>query len=80
MDELEIKQLNSEINPEFAFKVVILGDSGVGKTSLVKYEINNSFISNNDSTIIFEHSFKNFHIMGKNVRLQICYFTFFIIF
>ena len=71
MDELEVKELNSEINPEFAFKVVILGDSGVGKTSLVKYEINNSFISNNDSTIIFEHSFKNFHVMGKNVRLQI---------
>ena len=71
MQELEIRELNQEINPEFAFKVVILGDSGVGKTSLVKYEIQNSFIVNNDSTIIFEHSFKNFSIMGKNVRLQI---------
>ena len=71
MQELEIRELNQEINPEFAFKVVILGDSGVGKTSLVKYEIQNSFIINNDSTIIFEHSFKNFSIMGKNVRLQI---------
>ena len=71
MKELEIRELNQEINPEFAFKVVILGDSGVGKTSLVKYEIQNSFIINNDSTIIFEHSFKNFSIMGKNVRLQI---------
>ena len=71
MQELEIRELLPEINPEFAFKVVILGDSGVGKTSLVKYEIQNSFIINNDSTIIFEHSFKNFSIMGKNVRLQI---------
>ena len=71
MQELEIRELNQEINPEFAFKVGILGDSGVGKTSLVKYEIQNSFIINNDSTIIFEHSFKNFSIMGKNVRLQI---------
>ena len=71
MQELEIRELNQEINPEFAFKVVILGDSGVGKTSLVKYEIQNSFIINNDSTIIFETSFKNFSIMGKNVRLQI---------
>ena len=71
MQDLEIRELNEEINPEFAFKVVILGDSGVGKTSLVKYEIKNSFISENDSTIIFEHSFKNFSIMGKNVRLQI---------
>ena len=72
MQDLEIRDLNQEINPEFAFKVVILGDSGVGKTSLVKYEIQNSFINNNnDSTIIFEHSFKNYSIMGKNVRLQI---------
>ena len=71
MQDLEIRELNQEVNPEFAFKVVILGDSGVGKTSLVKYEIKNSFISENDSTIIFEHSFKNFSVMGKNVRLQI---------
>ena len=72
MNTLEIRDLNQEINPEFAFKVVILGDSGVGKTSLVKYEIQNSFINNgNDSTIIFEHSFKNYSIMGKNIRLQI---------
>ena len=71
MQELEIREINQEINPDFAFKVVILGESGVGKTSLVKYEIQNSFITNNDSTIIFEHSFKNFSIMGKNVRLQI---------
>ena len=49
----------------------MLGDSGGRKTSLVKYEIKNSFISENDSTIIFEHSFKNFSVMGKNVRLQI---------
>ena len=71
MQDLEIRELSPEINPEFAFKVVFLGDSGVGKTSLIKYEIKNSFISENDSTIIFEHSFKNFSIMGKNVRLQI---------
>ena len=71
MQDFDIKELNQEINPEFAFKVVMLGDSGVGKTSLVKYEIQNSFINNRDSTIIFEHSFKNFSVMDKNVRLQI---------
>ena len=71
MQDLEIHELNQELNPEFVFKVVILGDSGVGKTSLVKYEIKKSFITDNDSEIIFEHSFKNFSIMGKTVRLQI---------
>ena len=70
-DDLEIKDVDQEINPDFSFKIVMLGDSGVGKTSLVKYEITNSFIYNRDSTIIFEHSFKNFNILGKTVRLQI---------
>ena len=41
MQDLEIRELSPEINPEFAFKVVFLGDSGVGKTSLIKYEIKN---------------------------------------
>ena len=70
-NNIEILDAEPDINPEYCFKLVMLGDSGVGKTSLVKYEINNSFINNRDSTIIFEHSFKNFNILDKIVRLQI---------
>ena len=70
-DDFEIEDIDQEKNPDFSFKIVMLGDSGVGKTSLVKYEITNSFIYNRDSTIIFEHSFKNFSILDKIVRLQI---------
>ena len=71
MQDIEIRELNQEVNPEFAFKVVILGDSDVGKTSLIKYEINNTFMNENDSTIIFEHSFKNFY------RSALCIFVVF---
>ena len=49
----------------------MLGDSGVGKMSLVKYEIKNDFINNRDSTIILEHSLENFSILDKIVLLQI---------
>jgi small GTP-binding protein len=70
-DRLNITDIDQELNPDFCFKLVMLGDSGVGKTSLVKYEIKNSFICNRDSTIIFEHSFKNFSVLEKTVRLQI---------
>ena len=70
-DDLNINDAAQDIDPEYCFKLVILGDSGVGKTSLVKYEINNSFINSNNSTIVFEHSFKNFNISEKIVRLQI---------
>ena len=68
---LEIINTDQDIQPDFTFKIVMIGDSGVGKTSLVKYEIKNTFVINRDSTIIFEHSFKNFNILGKTVRLQI---------
>jgi len=71
MKNFEVSDINPEINPEFCFKLVMLGDSGVGKTSLVKQEINNTFIPERDSTIIFEHSFKNFMIHEKTIRLQI---------
>ena len=71
MKDLDVSDIDQEINPEFCFKLVMLGDSGVGKTSLVKHEINNTFFGERDSTIIFEHSFKNFEIMGKTIRLQI---------
>ena len=70
-DSLKIIEVDQDIDPEFCFKLVILGGSGVGKTSLVNYEINNSYTNNRDSTIIFEHSFKNFSILDKIVRLQI---------
>ena len=70
-DNIEILDAEPDIDPEYCFKLVMLGDSGVGKTSLVKYEIKNTFINNRDSTIIFEHSFKNFSILDKIVRLQI---------
>jgi GTPase SAR1 family protein len=71
MKNFDVSDIDQEINPEFCFKLVMLGDSGVGKTSLVKHEIHNTFFPQRDSTIIFEHSFKNFRIQEKTIRLQI---------
>lgn len=70
-DDIEVNDLESQIEPEFSFKLVVLGDSGVGKTSIIKYEIKNAFINNKDSSIVFEHSFKNYCIFEKIVRFQI---------
>ena len=70
-NNMEIKDVDQDIDPEYRFKLVILGDSGVGKTSLVNYEINNSFINKIDSSVVFAHSFKNFSICHKIVRLNI---------
>ena len=70
-EDIEVKEIDEEKDPDFCFKLVMLGNSGVGKTSLVKYEINNTFINDNESTVIFDHYFKNFCISEKTVRLQI---------
>ena len=70
-EDFEIEEINAEKSPDFCFKLVMLGNSGVGKTSLVKYEITNKFNNENESTVIFDHSLKNFSILDKIVRLQI---------
>ncbi len=70
-EEIKITEIDPDKNPDFCFKLVMIGTSGVGKTSLVKYEMNNKFLGKNESTVIFDHSFKNFSIFDKIVRLQI---------
>jgi len=67
----EIKSLENDIMPEYQFKIVISGDSGVGKSSIIKYEINNKYDSEKKSSLILEHFFKNFEISEKKIRLQI---------
>lgn len=46
----EISQLDNFIN----FKIIIVGDSGVGKSSLLKRAVQNKFDGNYQATIGFE--------------------------
>ena len=52
-DEDEIIDLFEEIQPEFCFKVAMLGNSKVGKSSLLKYEITNTFSDTYKKTNVF---------------------------
>ena len=62
-DNIEVNDTESEKEPDFCFKLVMLGNSGVGKTSLIKYEIKNTFINTiNDN---FELR-KDCHIIKNN--------------
>ncbi len=67
----EIKELPRNINPEYCFKAVVSGNSGVGKTSIVRYEVHNQFEQDNTSTLVFEHYSKNYKICEKIIRIQI---------
>ena len=57
--------------PEYNFKIVVIGDSKVGKTTIIKYLISNHIIKNSEPTAIFSHFFKNYNIFGKTIGLQI---------
>ena len=67
-DALNIKE---ESKPEFSFKIVFAGSSMVGKTSLINYELNNKFSDDYNSTLVFEHRWKNYEINAKILRLYI---------
>lgn len=72
----KIEETKGNMNPDFSFKLVVVGNSDVGKTCLVNYEIGEeeSGQKNRSSTednLIFNHSWKNYSILGKTIRLQI---------
>ena len=57
--------------PDYNFKLIIVGDAKVGKTSLVKFEISNCPLISCDPTPIFAHFYKNYIISKKTIGLQI---------
>jgi small GTP-binding protein len=57
--------------PHLNFKVILLGDSGVGKTCLSNRAINNNFSKNYFATIGFEFSSFNIKINDTIIKLQI---------
>lgn len=56
---------------KFLFKVVLIGNAGVGKTSLVKRFTQNIFPMGQQSTIGVDFMIKNLIIDGEKVKLQI---------
>lgn len=56
---------------DFIWKVVLVGDSGVGKTNLLSRFTRNEFNIESKSTIGVEFATRNVSIKGKTVRAQI---------
>ncbi|CAD5217904.1 unnamed protein product [Bursaphelenchus xylophilus] len=52
-------------------KIIILGDTGVGKTSLMNQYVNNRFSSQYKATIGADFLTKDIHIDGRTVTVQI---------
>ena len=56
---------------ELLLKIVIVGDSGVGKSNILTRFTKNEFIVESKSTIGVEFATKNLHIEGRAVIVQI---------
>ena len=53
------------------FKIIIIGDSGVGKSSILKRAVKNTFDDNYQATIGFEFLLMHFSINDLKIKLQI---------
>ena len=66
----EIQIVEDNVKLEYSIKMIIIGEPGVGKTSIaLKGKCN--FDNKYQSTIYFEHSWKNFNVNDTIIRIQI---------
>lgn len=56
---------------DFMFKVIIIGESGTGKSCLLHYLIENRFKRNPNHTVGVEFGCKRLNIGDKQIKLQI---------
>ena len=77
-----IKKSNKGKQFDFTFKIVMIGDSGVGKSCILLRFADDKFNENFYATIGVDFRFKNLTVDDKQVKLQIVnkkYITYFII-
>lgn len=55
----------------YVFKFILVGDSSVGKTSLLKRFIDGSYLHNYDSTLGVDFAVKIIPVKNQNIKLQI---------
>ena len=63
----EVSQMDNYIN----FKLILVGDSGVGKSSILKRAVQNKFDENYQATIGFEFLLMHFLVNKLKIKLQI---------
>ena len=62
--------MNSNLNPETPkYKLIFLGDQGVGKSCILNRFLNDTFIENYQATIGLDFQSKNVQIEGQDIHL-----------
>ena len=57
---------------DFLFKIVLIGDAGVGKTCVVQRFKSGTYIERHGSTIGVDFTMKTLNIEGKRVKVIYC--------
>ena len=71
-DEIKIEEVtSSEFKEDYKLKVVVVGDSGVGKTNLIKRFISNTFSANTKATVGVEFLYKSYKINEQAFKVEI---------
>lgn len=65
------KKINKSPQFDHTFKIVMIGDSGVGKSCILLRFADDKFNDNFYATIGVDFRFKNINVDNKNVKLQI---------
>ena len=57
--------------PSVTFKILTIGESGVGKTSILRRFVDNKFLKTHLATIGIDFKTKNLNINGQEIKLKI---------
>ncbi len=72
MEKITIREAEASLKKEqYKFKIIIVGDSGVGKTNLLKRFSQNTFEHNTQATVGVEFFSNNYYINDKLFRIEI---------
>ena len=71
MENLEISEVSNTEKETMKFKTVIIGEAGVGKTSIVQQFVNKCFQDKYVETIGVEFFTKTFKINDKIIKIEI---------
>ena len=70
INKLEVNQI-SESDEFINYKIILVGDSGVGKSSLLKRAVQRKYTDNYQATIGFEFLLLYYEINRIKIKLQI---------
>ena len=69
--DITIKEVSKYEKENYKIKLIVLGDSGVGKTNIINRYVKDTFIANTRATVGVEFFIKTFRVNNDVIKLEI---------